>query len=128
MLGDVSLATLWEYTVVPDGWGGFWHKGGGLLGGQAKSFPEARDISKCTEKSFCEIDSVDVRTSLSRYAGAFLARLHRRARVGMLAASRGLRRCQCLQRSRLITESILGDCLIVSHLFNLDLSKFAVRI
>jgi hypothetical protein len=72
MLGDVALATLWEYTVVPDGWGGFWHKGGGLLGGQAKSFPEARDISKCTEKSFCEIDSVDVRTSLSRYAGAFL--------------------------------------------------------
>jgi hypothetical protein len=38
MLGDVALATSWEYTVVLNGWVGFWHKGGGLLGGQAKSF------------------------------------------------------------------------------------------
>ncbi|PMD61208.1 uncharacterized protein K444DRAFT_719297 [Hyaloscypha bicolor E] len=82
MIGDVALATLWDSTVVPDAWGGFWHKGGGPLGGLAKSVPEVRDISKCSEKSFCEIDFVYVRTSPSRYAGALLTPPHRRARVG----------------------------------------------
>lgn len=90
MIGDVALATLWDSTVVPDAWGGFWHKGGGPLGGLAKSVPEVRDISKCSEKSFCEIDFVYVRTSPSRYAGELLAPPHRRVRVGMLAASRGM--------------------------------------
>jgi hypothetical protein len=43
-VGDVALATLWDSTVVPDAWGGFWHKGGGPLGGLAKSVPEAGSV------------------------------------------------------------------------------------
>ena len=89
MIGDVASATLRDSTAVPDVWGGFWHKGGGPLGRLAKSVPEVRDISKCSEKSFCEIDFVYVRTSPSRYAGALLAPPHHKGESGYARSVEG---------------------------------------